>query len=355
MAREIEVGALFGRLTVKDITFVSGRRLLHCQCTCGKYKTVRSDHVLNGVSLSCGCLRRDDITGQRFGRLVALSYEGVDRYRRALWRCLCDCKTETIVPLQILKVGDRRSCGCLYRDTRKKAQFNTKSKEYSTWKGMRQRCSNPKVSGYPYYGGRGIRVCEEWNKKEGFVAFLADMGCAPSPEHSIDRINPSGDYSPENCRWATRTEQAENRRKKVRYTYKDETRSLTEWARLLNKDYTVLRTRIIRGGKSFEDAISLPCAPFKSRQMKEYRTWSTLKQRCLNPRAVGFSHYGARGVSVCDRWRTSFAAFLHDMGKAPSPNHTIDRIDNSKGYEPLNCRWATRQEQARNRGFPKGS
>jgi hypothetical protein len=82
----------------------------------------------------------------------------------------------------------------------------------------------------------------------------------------------------------------------------------------------------------------------------EYVAWSGMKQRCFNPKAYGFIYYGARGISVCERWRNNFEAFLADMGLKPSPEHSLDRIDNDGDYEPGNCRWATPKEQQANRG-----
>ena len=83
----------------------------------------------------------------------------------------------------------------------------------------------------------------------------------------------------------------------------------------------------------------------------EYRAWQAMKNRCHNPRAPDYRYYGARGVAVCDEWRASFDAFLRDMGRRPAANLTLDRIDTARGYEPGNCRWATRQVQSRNRPY----
>lgn len=169
-----------------------------------------------------------DLTGRLFGRLTAVT--AVDRERAyfhgrivgvtIIWRCRCHCGKFVNVRSQALASGNTQSCGCL-KDEVTAARFTKhgeaplhgmRSTEYNTWKGMRERCSNPKHIGWKHYGGRGIRVCKRW--RESFKAFLSDMGRKPTPRHSLDRINPNGNYTPRNCRWATPHEQRMNQRKK---------------------------------------------------------------------------------------------------------------------------------------------
>lgn len=153
-----------------------------------------------------------DLTGMRFGRLIVI--ERIQSHSpHAVWRCKCDCGQERNVIGQNLRRHVQKSCGCL--DLERKtihgaARRGTTTGEYTSWKAMIQRCTNPNRTGYELYGGRGIKVCDRW--LHSFENFLVDMGERPSPRHSIEREDVNGDYISDNCHWATMSEQMANQR-----------------------------------------------------------------------------------------------------------------------------------------------
>lgn len=191
--------------------------------------------------------KRIDLTGQKFGRLTVVEAGDSTPGGTVRWNCACSCGKTALVRGSSLRSGHTRSCGCLLLEIA--AQVNRRhgmhlSPEFTAWKGMWHRCTRPAYHLYASYGGRGIKVCEEWRS---FEAFYADMGAKPTAKHSIDRINPDGNYERGNCRWATATEQQRNKRTNVLATVDGITASVTEHCERLGSSRNAAYCRLRKG------------------------------------------------------------------------------------------------------------
>lgn len=192
--------------------------------------------------------------GQRFGKLTAT--ETIKRHWkiRNLIRCRCDCGNDVLVLEPNLKRGNSRSCGCS-RHGKTDLPFVGASRlpEYQVWKLMRIRCSDPKDRAFANYGGRGIRVCDDW--QHSFAAFYRDMGPRPADGYTLDRIDVNGDYEPSNCRWATMKEQQSNKRSNHVVLVDGNRMTLKQAAAHYGISYANLSYRL-NSGWPFEKAIS---------------------------------------------------------------------------------------------------
>lgn len=183
-----------------------------------------------------------------------------DGRNRKFAKCVCECGTEKEVMYKDLKNGKSKSCGCLQKEKAsiigkaKRTHELTDTKEYRSWAGLRNRCSNPRNKHYKEYGGRGVTVCTEWGS---FEQFLVDMGNAPSPQYSVERTDNSKGYSKSNCIWATAKTQANNRRNNALGTIEDVTRTISEWCDYYKTPSSRVYARL-KYGWELVDALTIP-------------------------------------------------------------------------------------------------
>ena len=197
-------------------------------------------------------MRFQDITGVRYNRLTAVEYKG-DRK----WLFRCDCGNEIILPSSRVKNGSTKSCGCLKKEKNREMVRHGlyKHPAYQVWADMRQRCKNPNIRNYKNYGGRGIKVCDEWGDFENFCKWADESGYVPGCGLSIDRIDVNGDYCPENCRWVTRHVQDRNKRTNIMIAFRGETKCVQDWSCEFGLARNTLAQRI--SGKTDEEVMKI--------------------------------------------------------------------------------------------------
>ena len=217
-----------------------------------------------------------DISGMKFGRLTVID-RAPNRDKTTMWNCECECSNKTVVPGGDLKNGTTKSCGCLQIDVVKKRNYKhgfskrlrgDEERFYGVHAEMIQRCYSETSNAYHYYGGRGIKVCDRWMGENGFINFKEDMWNKYKSGLSIDRIDNNGNYLPENCRWATRKEQANNTRQNRIITYKGESLNLTQWASKLGVSRRLLSHRLI--GLKWSDERTLSTKKLIQNRTVEY-------------------------------------------------------------------------------------
>lgn len=172
---------------------------------------------------------------------ISESIRGLTQY--GLFRCKCGKEFEA--KKYNVKNIITKTCGCRVGIRLTTTHNLTNSSEYAAWRKAKARCLNPNDKGYKNYGGRGIRMCDEW--LNSFETFIKDIGFKPTEKHSLDRIDFNGDYKRDNCRWATRIEQNRNQRKNVFITHNGVSKTISEWSEIIGIYGTVIKARIKRG------------------------------------------------------------------------------------------------------------
>lgn len=230
-------GRRFGRLTViKSVGYIKSHECFLCKCDCGNETTVNYHKLISGHTKSCGSNLHKikvDLSGKRFGRLVLIRPLSINGSNGAIWECKCDCGNVVNISGHNIMATGIKSCGCLKRERSDNKVFDTRL--HSIWNNMKDRCKNHNNPNYKHYGGRGISICDEWKDFRTFKDWAESHGY--TDELTIERIDVNGNYCPQNCRWATVKEQAQNKRNTLLYLYKGKVVTLSELAEITNQTY----------------------------------------------------------------------------------------------------------------------
>lgn len=258
MSNKIDItNKRFGKLiAIEDVgRSKDGKVLWLCKCDCGNIVTVIGKNLRNGNTRSCGCYHKLNLVGKRFGRLYVVSRADVDKWGRPAFVCRCDCGNEVIVSGNSLNRGFTKSCGCLQRElisNRAKKHGMRSTKFYKIYIGILDRCNNKNSTSYHNYGARGIKCL--WSSFEEFRDDMYESYLDHIEKHGekntlIDRIDVNGNYSKENCRWATWEEQANNRTTNKYIKVDGEVLTVAQAAKKFGIIYETAQTRL-RSGKN---------------------------------------------------------------------------------------------------------
>lgn len=271
MPKAIDIkGNKYGRLTVIEKSENIGRYTAwKCVCDCGNIVIAKTNSLKVGYKKSCGCLsdetkerfknihsdiiKDNEIIGKQYGRLTVVSYCGTDKQRSKLFKCKCECGNEITTRKSRIINGGVKSCGCLVTDVWSKMKYkhgyarkDKYNRLYGIYSHMIDRCHNSKNPSYKNYGERGIFVCDQWLENvDLFMKWAMENGYEDNL--SIDRIDNNKGYSPDNCRWVGRTEQANNKRNNIILKYNGKTKTLPEWSREIEMPQKTLRSRYYMG------------------------------------------------------------------------------------------------------------
>lgn len=336
-------GMKFGRWTVlervEDHVQPNGARtaMWLCRCDCGTERAVSHTGLTCNRAHSCGCLKAEvarkmcqdrkmpivpgmmakvkhDLTGQKFGKLTVIR-QAPDHIcssgkRDTMWECRCDCGKITQAKTWDLTSGHKVSCGCIrdsdeYREHLSEkatihggSRVGRKERLYRVWCAMIERCGNPHNSHYVSYGGRGIKVCEEWrNSYDAFRTWALANGYdgqAQRGQCTIDRIDVNGNYCPENCRWVSMDKQANNKRNSHMLTFQGKTQTISEWAKEIGVGATTLLSRIDKRGWSVEKALTTPADPMRRRKFYTYNGVTKSLSEWARDSGIGMKQLWAR-------------------------------------------------------------
>lgn len=205
-----------------------------------------------------------DLKGQTFGRLKVIRSYGLDKHNRKLWACECECGNTVVVNSSHLVSGHTKSCGCLQKDLVIKnntTHGGTHDRLYVVWRNIKRRCENPKDNSYRFYGGKGVKVCNEWQDYSNFRKWAIQSGYdknAKIYDCTIDRIDSEKDYSPDNCRWISIAEQQSNRKDTHHVELNGETYTFVQLSSICGIPAKILNQRIIHYKWPIEKAMNVP-------------------------------------------------------------------------------------------------